>query len=82
MKKTPISQQENLIEPPMVIDFDKLLTESKLSENEQGIVKRRLIENRQAFGKVLQQLVIHVKPETGTFDLLESLKELEEKETR
>jgi hypothetical protein len=59
-----------------------LLTESKLSENEQGIVKRRLIENRQAFGKVLQQLTKYAKQETGTFDLLESLKELEEKETR
>lgn len=82
MNKTSISQQENLIEPPIVIDFDKLLTESKLSENEQGIVKRRLIENRQAFGKVLQQLTKYAKQETGTFDLLESLKELEEKETR
>jgi len=41
-----------------------------------------LIENRQAFGKVLQQLTKYAKQETGTFDLLESLKELEEKETR
>ena len=82
MKKTPLSQQENLIEPSIVIDFDKLLADSKLSENEQGIVKRRLIENRQAFGKVLQQLAKHIKQETATFDLLESLKELEEKETR
>jgi hypothetical protein len=82
MKKTSISQQENLIEPSIVIDFEKLFTDSKLSENEQGIVKRRLIENRQAFGKVLQQLAKHIKQETGTFDLLESLKELEEKETR
>jgi len=76
MKKTPLSQQENLIEPSIVIDFDKLLADSKLSENEQGIVKRRLIENRQAFGKVLQQLAKHIKQETATFDLLESLKEL------
>ncbi|RKZ40284.1 MAG: hypothetical protein DRQ49_08900 [Gammaproteobacteria bacterium] len=82
MKNTPISQQENLIEPPIVIDFDKLFTDSKLSENEQGIIKRRLIENRQAFGKVLQQLTNYAKQETATFDLLESLKELEEKETR
>jgi len=36
-----------------VVDLRKLLTESKISENEQGIIKRRLIENRKPFGKVL-----------------------------
>jgi hypothetical protein len=56
MKKTPKPhsfQQETLIEPPVVIDLTKLLTESKLSENEQGLIKRRLIESRKPFGKVL-----------------------------
>ncbi len=80
MKKTqnPHSQQENLIEPPVVIDLKKLLT--GLSENEQGIIKRRLIENRKPFGKVLQRLVRQAKQETGTLDMPESLKQLEEKE--
>jgi hypothetical protein len=80
MKKTqnPHSQQGNLIKPPVVIDLRKLLT--GLSENEQGIIKRRLIENREPFGKVLQRLVRQAKQETGTLDMPESLKQLEEKE--
>ena len=61
MKKTPkpskTAQQQNLIEPSIEIDFFKLLAESKLSENEQGIVKRRLLENREQFGKLMQCLV-------------------------
>jgi len=63
-----------------VVDLRKLLTESKISENEQGIIKRRLIENRKPFGKVLQRLVRQAKQETGTLDMPESLKELEEQE--
>ena len=84
MKKTPkssqISRQGNLIESPIVIDFSKLLTESKLSENESGILKRRLLENREPFGKLLQRLVRQAKQETGTLDMPQSLKQLEEKE--
>jgi len=84
MKKTPkssqISRQRNLIEPPVVIDLRKLLTESKLSENESGILKRRLLENREPFGKLLQRLVRQAKQETGTLDMPQSLKQLEEKE--
>ncbi|EDN71515.1 hypothetical protein BGP_0900 [Beggiatoa sp. PS] len=82
MKKTqnvPLSQG-NLIEPPVVIDLKKLLTESKLSENEQGILKRRLLENRKPFGKVLQLLVKRIKQEPGILDMPESLKQLEEQE--
>jgi len=82
MKKTqnaPLSQG-NLIEPPVVIDLKKLLTESKLSENEQGILKRRLLENRKPFGKVLQLLVKRIKKEPGILDMPESLKQLEEQE--
>jgi hypothetical protein len=83
MKKTPkssqISRQGNLIEPPIVIDLRKLLTESKLSENESGILKRRLLENREPFGKLLQRLVRQAKQETGTLDMPQSLKQLEEK---
>ena len=82
MKKTPNNQQRNLIEPPVVIDLRKLLTESKLSENEQSILKRRLLENREPFGKMLQLLVRRVKQETGTLDMPKSLKQLEEKEGR
>jgi hypothetical protein len=74
------SQQRHLIKPPIVIDLRKLLTESKLSENEQGILKRRLIENRKPFGKVLQQLVKLAKQETGILNMPESLKQLEEQE--
>ncbi len=79
MKKTPPSQG-HLIKPPVVIDLIKLLRNSKLSENEQGIVKRRLLENRKPFGKVLQDIVMQAKQETGTVDMPESLKKLEEKE--
>jgi len=79
MKKTLLSQG-HLIKPPVVIDLIKLLRNSKLSENEQGIVKRRLIENRKPFGKVLQDIVIQAKQETGTVDMPESLKQLEKKE--
>jgi hypothetical protein len=83
MKKTQKipSQQGNLIKPPVVIDLRKLLTESKLSENEQGILKRRLLENREPFGKLLQLLVKRIKQEPETLvDMPESLKQLEEKE--
>ncbi len=86
MKKTPkpsqSSSQQNLIEPPVVVDFRQLLAESKLSENEQGIVKRRLIETREPFGKLLQRLALHIKQEKGHLDLPQSLKNLEEKEGR
>ncbi|MEN8216828.1 MAG: hypothetical protein ABFS56_10730 [Pseudomonadota bacterium] len=33
------------------------MTETKLSKNEQGIIKRRLLENREPFGKFLQLLL-------------------------
>jgi len=79
MKKTPPSQG-HLIKQPVVIDLIKLLRNSKLSENEQGIVKRRLLENKKPFGKVLQDIVIQAKQETGTVDMPESLKQLEKKE--
>lgn len=68
-----------MIEPPVVIDFIKLFSDSKLSENEQGIIKRRLLENREPFGKVLQLFAQRIKQETGTFDLPQSLKNLEKK---
>jgi len=82
MKKTknPSSQQGHLIAPAVVVDLRKLLSESKLSENEKGLIKRRLIESRQPFGDVLQRLVNQAKQETGSLDMPESLKQLEEKE--
>ena len=82
MKKpqTTSNQQKNLIEPPVVLDFKTLLLESKLSENEIGIIKRRLLENSESFGKVLQLLAKRIKQETGIPDLLESIKQLKEKE--
>ncbi|RKZ70688.1 MAG: hypothetical protein DRR19_33230 [Candidatus Parabeggiatoa sp. nov. 1] len=87
MKKTSkpshSSGQQHLIEPPVVVDFQQLLAESKLSENEQGIVKRRLIENRDAFGKMLQRLLARqIKQETSPLDMPQSLKNLEENEGR
>ncbi|MEK8021740.1 MAG: hypothetical protein VSS75_033105 [Candidatus Parabeggiatoa sp.] len=82
MKKTKnaSSQQGHLIKPAVVVDLRKLLNESKLSENEKGLIKRRLIESRQPFGDVLQRLVNQAKQETGSLDMPESLKQLEEKE--
>jgi len=44
-KSSQASKQRSLIDPPVVIDFIKLLAQSALSENEQGLVKRRLLEN-------------------------------------
>ena len=80
MKKT--SQQLNLLEPPAVLDLFKLLTESDLSENEQGILKRRLIENREQFGKFLQRLLKSAEKEDKILDMPESLKKLEKDEGR
>ncbi|HEW97434.1 MAG: hypothetical protein DRR16_10110 [Candidatus Parabeggiatoa sp. nov. 3] len=82
MKKTKhaSSQQGHLIAPAVVVDLRKLLNESNLSENEKGLIKRRLIESRQPFGDVLQRLVNQAKQETGILDMPESLKQLEEKE--
>ena len=82
MKKnqTTSNQQQNLIEPPVVLDLKTLLMESKLSENEIGIIKRRLLENSESLGKVLQLLAKRLKQETGIPDLPESLKQLKEKE--
>ena len=74
------SEQQNLIEPAVVFDWIKLLTESKLSFNEMGIIKRRLIESRAAWEKVLQRLVNKAQQETSLVDIPESLKKLEEKE--
>jgi len=84
MKKTSMSsqkpQQESLIEPPIVIDLLELLTETKLSENEQGILKRRLLENRKPFEQFLQRLL--QRASKHTLDIGESLKKLEKDETR
>jgi len=78
--KTP--EQKNLIDPPVVIDFAHLLTEAALSENERGIVKRRLIENRESFVKVLQGLLQRAQKEQQPIDIAQSLKLFEEEETR
>jgi len=84
MKKTQKqnSPQINLVEPPIEIDFLKLLTQSALSENEQGILKRRLIENREQFGKMLQLLLQQADKEKRTIDIRQSLKNLEKEEGR
>jgi hypothetical protein len=75
-------RQGNLIEPPAVLDFSELITKTKLSENEQGILKRRLIENRKQFEDFLQLLLREVEKETATLDVSQSLKKLEEEEKR
>ena len=81
MKKNS-PQQGNLIEPPAVFDFSKIITQTKLSENEQGILKRRLIENRKPFETFLQLLLQEVEKEKKTLDVSQSLKNLEENEKR
>jgi formate dehydrogenase maturation protein FdhE len=82
MKKNQNSSsgQQNLIKPAVVFDWIKLLTESKLSDNDKGIIKRRLIESRAAWEKVLQRLVNRAQQETSAVDIPESLRKLEEKE--
>ncbi|MEN8219166.1 MAG: hypothetical protein ABFS56_22935 [Pseudomonadota bacterium] len=80
--KTNSPQQGNLIEPPTAIDFSKLITEAKLSKNEQGILKRRLIESRKPFEVFLQLLFREVEKEKITPDIPQSLKNLEENEKR
>ncbi|TGO01996.1 hypothetical protein PN36_32360, partial [Candidatus Thiomargarita nelsonii] len=81
MKKNS-PQQGNLIEPAAVFDFSKIITKTKLSENEQGILKRRLIENRKPFETFLQLLLQEVEKEKKTLDVSQSLKNLEENEKR
>ena len=80
LSQTP--EQRTLIEPPVKIDFAQLLAEAALSENEQGIVKRRLLENRDSFGNVLQRLLQWADKEGKTLDIPGSLKELEKEESR
>ncbi|OQY56527.1 MAG: hypothetical protein DRR08_26790 [Candidatus Parabeggiatoa sp. nov. 2] len=65
-----------------MIDFLKLLEQSALSKNEQGLVKRRLLENRNLFTKVLQLLLQWAEQANQTIDIGASLKKLEEDETR
>jgi len=66
----------------MMIDFIQLLAQSALSENEQGIIKKRLLENRKLFAKILQLLLQWSKQTNQTIDIGASLKKLEEDETR
>jgi hypothetical protein len=87
MKKTPkpsqSSRQINLIDPPVALDLTNSFAESKLSKNESGFLKRRLIEGRGQFGKWLQWLVRQAQQQATTpLDMPESLKQLEEKEGR
>ena len=86
MKKTSkpsqASKQGSLFDPPAVIDFLELLAQSTLSENEQGLVKRRLLENQKSFAQFLQLSLQRVSQTNQTIDISASLKKLEEKETR
>jgi hypothetical protein len=82
MTKNHSPQQGNLIDPPVVLDLKELLTESGLSENEQGIVTRRLIETSEPFEKFLQCLLRQAETETSTIDIHSSLKQLEKQESR
>ena len=81
-KSSKASKQGSLLDSPVVIDFIKLLVQSALSENEQGLVKRRLLENRKLFAKVLQLLLQWAEQANQTIDIGASLKKLEEDETR
>jgi hypothetical protein len=77
------SKQDSFIEPPLVIDFVKLLAQSHLSENEQGLIKRRLLENREMFTNVLQLLLQWAEQAKQTIDIeASSLKKLEKDETK
>jgi len=82
LNSSQASKQESFIEAPVVIDFVKLLAQSALSENEQGLVKRRLLENRKLFTEVLQLLLQWSEQANQTIDIDASLKKLEEDETR
>jgi hypothetical protein len=58
----------------------EILSKTGLSKNKQGIIKRRLLENKEDFGKFLQQMF---RSETNqSIDVFESLKEFEKKEKR
>jgi hypothetical protein len=81
-KSSQAPKQGSLIDSPIVIDFLKLLEQSALSKNEQGLVKRRLLENRKLFAKVLQLLLQWAEQANKTIDIGASLKKLEEDETR
>jgi hypothetical protein len=76
------SKQDSFIEPPLVIDFVKLLAQSHLSENEQGLIKRRLLENREMFTNVLQLLLQWAEQAKQTIDIGASLKQLEKDQTK
>jgi hypothetical protein len=76
------SKQDSFIEPPLVIDFVKLLAQSHLSENEQGLIKRRLLENREMFTNVLQLLLQWAEQAKQTIDIGASLKKLEKDERK
>ncbi len=81
-KSSQASKQESFIEPPLVIDFVKLLAQSHMSENEQGLIKRRLLENRELFTNVLQLLLQWGEQANKTIDIGASLKKLEEDEKK
>jgi hypothetical protein len=76
------SKQDSFIEPPLVIVFVKLLAQSHLSENEQGLIKRRLLENREMFTNVLQLLLQWAEQAKQTIDIGASLKKLEKDERK
>jgi hypothetical protein len=42
-KSSQTSKQGSLFDPPVMVDLAKLLAQAGLSENQQGIVKRRLL---------------------------------------
>lgn len=76
----PSTKQGSLFETPRVIDLIEILSKAGLSKNEQGIIKRRLLENTGEFGKFLQQMF---RSETNqNIDVFESLKELKKKEKK
>jgi len=81
-KSSQASKQESFIEPPLVIDFIKLRAQSALSENEQGFIKRRLLENRNLFEKVLQLLLQWGEQANQTIDIEASPNKFEVDEIR
>jgi hypothetical protein len=81
-KSSQTSKQGSLFDPPVMVDLAKLLAQAGLSENQQGIVKRRLLESRDSFKKVLQLLLQQAEQLNQTIDLDGSFDQLEKNETR
>ena len=79
---TPKSSQILNERQSVILDIKQLLGETTLSENEQGVIKKRLLENRSQFEQALQVLLHWVETENKTIDVQGSFTKLEKEEGR